>query len=104
MKFSSVQQLPQLPISKYPFVLLPPPFFFFKMFQTPGKNEQDCRKNGVMYHPTSPSGLRSKIHISVKPFMAFTVSRNFVDFSLKGANPTMVGEYFQINGVQIAGA
>ena len=27
-------------------------------------------ENGVIYHPTSPSGSRSKIHISIQPFRA----------------------------------
>ena len=38
-----------------------------------------------------------------KAFWGFTVSRNFAEFFLKGAYPTMILEYFQINGVQITG-
>ena len=55
-------------------------------------------ENGVIYQPTSPSESRSKIHISI-----FSSLQNFVEFFLKSANPIMVWEYLQINGVQITG-
>ena len=63
------------------------------------KINKTASENGVIYHPTGPSGSRSKI----KAFWGFAVlfSTNFVEFSIIGANPTMVSGYFQINGAQI---
>ena len=77
--------------------------FFKRCLKPQLRMNKIARENGVIYHPTSPSESRSKIHISIKPFGAFPLSINVIEFSLKNANPTMDWEYFQINGVQITG-
>ena len=51
------------------------PLFFcpliFKIFLKPQvRINIIAGENGVIYHPTSPSGSRSKIHVSLKPFEA----------------------------------
>ena len=45
---------------------------------------------------------RSSSHISIDK-LAFSFFRIYVDFSLKPVYPTMVGDKFQIDGVQITG-
>ena len=77
---------------------------FFKIYLKPQvRMGKISGENGVICYPSSPLGSRSKIHISIKPFGTFPLSKNFFEFSLKSANPTMVWQYFQINDVQIAG-
>ena len=74
---------------------------FLKYFSNPRSELTKLQVKMVL--PYYSFRIKFKDTYFYKAFWSFAVrlSRNFVEFSVKGENPTMVLEYFQINGGQI---
>ena len=91
------------------------PFFccalFFEEYLNPnlGKDKQSGKQTNIVfnehnYHP-NPSGISQGCILShfYRLFKASSLSKIFVEFTLKPVRPTVFGKIFQIYGVQITG-